>query len=99
MEKKIPKIGDKVYILSRLDVGCISKEVVGFVGAESFVLDGFQDYIMDEVEHFYTDYKVTWFTNLAEAKKAALKETRETYNGGRYKIIDDGYGCWYTEEY
>lgn len=98
-ETKIPKIGDVVYTLSQFDEGCISKETVGFVGKESFVLDNFQDYNLDEVEQFYNDYNSTWFTSLAKAKKAALEEMREHKGGGRWKIVDYGYGCWCAEEY
>ena len=104
MEKKTkktkkPKIGDTVYIFNKYNMGSISKEKVGFIGVESFVLDGFQSYDIDEAEQFYDDYGNTWFTNLAKAKKAALNEARKYFGVGRWKIVDNGHGCWCVEEY
>lgn len=96
-EMKIPKIGSTVYILSQFDAGYITKETVGFVGKESFVLDNFQDYNLDEVEQFYNDYSTTWFTSLAKAKKAALAEMREF--GGRWRVVEESRDCWRAEEY
>ena len=98
-ETKIPKIGSTVYILSDNDGGCITKEFVGFVGSESFVLYGFHMMDLDEAEQFYEDYNVTWFTNLAKAKKALLKKTRELHNGGRWGIYYSGAGVWSVDNY
>ena len=98
-EIKKPKIGDKVYIRSSNNGGCIFEETVGFLGTESFVLEGFQTMDVDDTEQFYCDYNFTWFTNLAKAKKYLLSEARELYGGGRWKIVEEDNGVWSAEEY
>ena len=36
---------------------------------------------------------------LTSQQKAALEEARSLHGKGRYKMVDDGHGCWYVEEY
>ena len=63
-----PKIGDKVYII--ID-NSISEEQVGYLGADSFVVD-----LYNYVEHScfdYNDYNKVWFRSLDKAKTELRK--------------------------
>lgn len=71
--KKIPRIGQKVYLFFN---NCVSLEYVYMKGKESFACDSaFSSLYIDgyRVPHFYDEYGKTWFTSLSDLKKAVLE--------------------------
>ena len=64
-----PKIGEVVYTLY---FDQIYKELVGYLGADSFICEGYVD-SYDSV-FYYEDYNKDWFRDLEKAKKALIKK-------------------------
>lgn len=83
-----PKIDDVVYVIVEDQ---IHKYSVGYLGKQSFVVDGYEWYIHSQFE--YDCYNITWFKNLEKAKIRLRKEY------GRKKIIEIVRGeTWGIEE-
>ena len=79
-----PKIGEEIYVI--ID-NSISKECVGYLGADSFVVE-----LYEYVEHScfdYSHYNKDWFRSLDKAKT----ELRRRF-GRKAKIEQIGY-CWW----
>lgn len=101
-EMKIPKIGSTVYIL------CIDprkpwkteifKAIVGYLGKGSFIIKGYRNKNLNDVEQFYEYYNIDWFTDIKKAKKEMLKYHRNNY-GGRWKVVTLYDFCWGVAEY
>jgi len=71
--KKIPRLGQKVYLLFR---NAVFLDKVCMKGKESFVCDSaFDPIAIEEVRTplFYEEYGETWFTSLSELKKAVVE--------------------------
>ena len=71
--KKIPRIGQKVYLFFN---DCVSLESVYMKGKESFACNSAFNYLyIDEyrVPFLYDEYGKTWFTSLSDLKKAVLE--------------------------
>ena len=86
-----PKIGDAVYTVHWDQ---IYKEIVGYLGAESFIIEDYCDSYNSEYE--YSDYGTIWFKSLEKA----MEQLRKNY--GRKKIIEQVTSdCWqiYDEEH
>ena len=79
---KKPKIGKEVWVLVYPFEGepskMICREYVGWLGAETFVPLGFEDYVREAQQYRYDDYNKIWFSSLAAAK-AKLKELNPGY--------------------
>lgn len=88
---KKPRIGQKVYCFfdDSMDL-CI--EEVGYIGKESFIIEDYS--IKCEVEFFYENYAIDWFTSLKQFKEYIKKDSRYS----KYKCVkkDDDY--WELEE-
>lgn len=75
---KKPRIGQKVYIVFR---GQITQEVVGYLGKETWIPEGFKDFYEEYMEFPY-EYKTLnpetrWFTTLKQAKEELLRQETE----------------------
>lgn len=96
MEKnfKKPKIGTKVYCIYK---DGILVKTVGFLGKESFIVEGFGSFTNDDSwEWYYNDFEIDWFTNLTKAKKELQIRCEEEYGEKvRIKKCDD---TWYQAE-
>lgn len=67
-----PRVGRTVYCIYG---NSILVEKVGYVGADSFIIESIWDCAKDDcVEWFYTDYEIEWFTSLANAKKVLISK-------------------------
>ena len=83
-----PKIGDTIYYLCDNQV---LQYDVGYVGAESFIIDLYE-YCVD-FEFYYKDFNIVWFKSLNKALKALRK------NYGRRKTISHIFpNMWEIEE-
>jgi len=75
--KKIPRLGQKVYLFFN---DCVSLEPVYMKGKESFACKiAFDFHYMDgyRMPFFYDDYGRTWFTSFSELKKTVLEPDEE----------------------
>lgn len=77
MEKKEykPKIGKKIYTIW---TGDIIEDRVGYLGKDSFLLEGYDMKV--EPEYYYEDYNEKWFTSLAKAKKRCKEDFGKVYD-------------------
>lgn len=83
-----PKIGDTVYTIYRDQ---IYKETVGYLGAESFIVEYYA--CADDFEYNYDDYGTVWFKSLEKA----MKQLRKNY-GRKKKIEQVTNDCWQIYE-
>lgn len=82
------KIGKTIYCIYKGN--SILTEKVGFIGAESFILENIadaQDY--GHLEWKFADYGKTWWTDLRTAK-AKLKERYKALYNREGRILDGG---------
>lgn len=89
---KKPKIGLTVYCIYKGN--SILTEKIGFIGAESFILENIadaQDY--GHLEWKFADYGKTWFTEVKKAKQY-LKERYKSLYCREGRIVDCG--DWFT---
>lgn len=73
--RRKPRLGQKIYVVYR---GQITQETVGWLGKDSWIPEGFQDYY-EECQVYPYEYDtlnpdVYWFTTLKEAKEKLLKQ-------------------------
>ena len=74
-----PARGRTVYCLYCFE---INKEIVGYSGKDSFIVEDFSDNrLFDSLEYFYDDYGKQWFTSLTKAKAQLRKDYREINPG------------------
>lgn len=60
-----PRIGQTVYIIYDHQ---IIKEVAGYIGKDSFIIEDFNLCYEDAREWFYEEFGKTWFKSLKSAK-------------------------------
>ena len=86
MDNKMPRVGEKVYVIYEDE---LTEETVEFVGDGKFILAGFRKY----KELFYlqlvSNEGCTWFYDLEEAKTALLSRY-----GDEYEIVEET-KTWY----
>lgn len=90
-----PKLGRKVYCIYGTG---ISVDTVGFLGKESFIVDGFGPSTeSDSWEWEYSMYNIEWFTSLSAAKKKLISMYEDRYEDKLkvVKITD----TWYALEF
>lgn len=82
-----PKLNSVVWIIGNNE---ICKEIVGWLGTTSFVIDHYENRIKSQF--YYDDYGSTWVNTLKEAKATLQKKL-----GPDIKIVKLGYG-WLGKE-
>ena len=90
-----PKLGSNIYTIYQDQ---IYLEVVGYIGIDSFIVEGFED--KTDAEYYYDEYKERWFRTLESAKKHVAKVFREKYHCKVKieKITADTWECYDEEE-
>ena len=84
---KIPRLGQKVYLLFR---NAVFLDKVYMKGKESFACtSSFDPYSIEDVRTplFYEEYGETWFTSLGDLKKTVVEP-----NNKLVKIYEDYWG-------
>ncbi len=76
-----PRIGQTVYVtdVGQSDNLLAWKQDVGYLGAESFIVEDYHLISEEYQEYFYEDEGRTWFASFADMKKAYpnVKYSRE----------------------
>ena len=83
-----PKIGDTVYTIY---YDQIYRETVGYLGAESFIVECYAD--ANNFEYNYDEYGTIWFKTLEKAMKQLHKNF-----GNKKKIEQITNECWQNFE-
>lgn len=84
----VPRLGTTVYTLYG---DYLTKDTIGFLGKDSFIIEDFVGYESNSIEYKYSDYNVTWFTSLKKAKDALLskgKQLKKVLDDYHWEVID-----------
>jgi hypothetical protein len=88
---KKPRINQRVYIIIKeFSLPCVIEAKVGYIGQNSFILEGYTNYRVNWREFYYDDYNSCWFSTLKEAKEYL---TTENSNLKIKKVFDGQWNC------
>jgi hypothetical protein len=86
-----PSIGKKVYLIGDSNISDYARSIclenVGYVGKESFVIEGYNVMRDGFQEYYYKDYGKTWFTSLSDVTKFLIAYYAE--RGEKILIVGD----------
>ena len=77
MDKRMPRVGDKVWVIYENE---LTEETVEFVGDGKFILAGFRKTIELFWLQSVSNEGCTWFYDLEEAKTALLSRYDDEYD-------------------
>lgn len=76
VDKRMPMIGDKVWVIYEDE---LTEETVEFIGADKFILAGYQKYNALFGVQFISNKGSTWFYNFEDAQDWLLSKYGEDY--------------------
>lgn len=88
---KMPKLnpGHKVYVIYH---NTISLKSAAYIGQYSFIVNGYENLVVDAREWYFDEYGKTWFTSFEAAKKFLMQDN--FLDGRRGKVIQLSNDYW-----